>query len=369
MGSEKRSSFARLIAHELYRSGQSTKTALMASLGASLPTVRGTVRTLMEQGVVVQDGLLASSGGRKPEALALNGAHAFAIGVDITANHLSLVAVDLRGTLRWRERLSLPFSTDNTYCTALSEALDAFLQKHDIPSQKVLGAGLSLPGILSSDGHTLADSHALRLSDFSLQGIEQALRFPVLAVNDANAAAMAEKRLLPPEGNLVYLSLSNSVGGAIFMGGTLYEGGHGRSGEFGHMPLIPNGRACYCGKHGCYDAYGSALLLSAPYQGQLTAFFTALARKEPQAVALWRDYLFHLAVMCNHLRMAFDCTVMLGGYVGAQLEPWLEEIRAEAAKLNTFEDNADYLCLCRYQTEAAATGAALMHIEKYIDTL
>ena len=73
--------------------------------------------------------------------------------------------------------------------------------------------------------------------------------------------------------------------------------------------------------------------------------------------------------MCNHLRMAFDATVMLGGYVGAFLEPYLSQIRREAAQLNTFGEDGGYIRCCRYKTEAAAMGAALLHIERFLDTL
>ncbi|MFQ9127422.1 MAG: ROK family protein [Butyricicoccaceae bacterium] len=48
--------------------------------------------------------------------------------------------------------------------------------------------------------------------------------------------------------SLVYLSLSNSVGGSIFHGRLALRREHLRAGEFGHMTLVPDGRPCYCGK-------------------------------------------------------------------------------------------------------------------------
>jgi len=287
--------------------------------------------------------------------------------VDVTRSHVSLVCVNLKGELCCHERLTMPFAPTSDYTDALKTAVDDFCQRHALPCERILGAGLSLPGILSND--TLAYSHALGVRDFPLETFRRSLRFPILAVNDANAAALAEKNLLDPHAHMIYLSLSNSVGGAIFVDGQLFEGDHGRSGEFGHMPVVPDGRVCYCGKQGCYDGYGSALLLSTPYAGRLEEFFAALSSGDQQASDLWSTYRRYLALMCNHLRMAFDTTVMLGGYVGAFLEPWLEQIRHDASVLNTFDGDGQYICCCRYKTEAAATGAALMHIERYLDAL
>ena len=368
-GDGKRMNYAREIAYELYQRGHSSKTALVTQLGVSLPTVLQNVRLLMENGLVVQTGQMESRGGRKADALALNADHSFAIGADVTRNHLSLVAVDLRGTLRWHERLSLPFAADDSYARLFQQAVGAFLKKHELAAERVLGVGLSVPGILSADGRTLVYSHALGVRNHPLDALGRCCGARMIAVNDANAAALAERRLLPPKGRLAYLSLSNSVGGAVLMNGALYLGDHGRSAEFGHMTVVPDGRECYCGKLGCFDAYGSALRLSAAYHGKLAEFFRALSAREPQAQIVWEEYRRYLAIMCNQLRMAFDCTVMLGGYVGAFLEPYLPEIAQAAARLNTFEPSGQYICCCKYKTEAAALGAALLHIERFFDTL
>lgn len=368
-GENRRADFARKIAWQLYRCGQSSKTDLVRQLGISLPTVLQNVRALIEHGVVRQDGQMQSRGGRRADVLTLDGESRFALGADVTRNHLSLVAVDLRGVLRWHERLALPFACGEEYPERLREAALAFLARHEIDCGRVLGAGVSLPGILSADGRTLTDSYALGANGYSLEMLERGLPFPMLAVNDANAAALAERRLLPPESNMIYLSLSNTVGGAIFNGSALYTGDHGRAGEFGHMPVVPDGRVCYCGKSGCFDAYCSALRLSAPYGGRLADFFDALARGEDPARDLWREYRRYLVLMCSHLRMAFDCQVMLGGYVGAFLEPYMGEIRREAARMDLFEASGEYVRCCHYKTEAAALGAALLHIERFLDTL
>ena len=75
--------------------------------------------------------------------------------------------------------------------------------------------------------------------------------------------------------SLVYLSLSNSVGGAILTGGALYGGDHLRAGEFGHNTLVPDGRPCYCGKRAVWMPM-LCKVLSQLTDGNLALFFDGL---------------------------------------------------------------------------------------------
>lgn len=80
----------------------------------------------------------------------------------------------------------------------------------------------------------------------SLKAFSQRIPYPVFYENDANSALFSEIQQINTD--MIYLSLSNSVGGAIYLNGKIVEGDHHRSAEFGHMILEPNGTPCYCGK-------------------------------------------------------------------------------------------------------------------------
>ena len=82
-----------------------------------------------------------------------------------------------------------------------------------------MGAGISLPGIINQKEKVLVKSHALNIENYSLNMIEQFLSFPVYFENDANAAMLAEN----PEmlKNAIYLSLNNTLGGAVSINGEI----------------------------------------------------------------------------------------------------------------------------------------------------
>ena len=54
--------------------------------------------------------------------------------------------------------------------------------------------------------------------------ITNQFEWPSCCINDANAAGYAEMRRRNTESNFVYLSLSNSVGGAVFIDGKPFYG-------------------------------------------------------------------------------------------------------------------------------------------------
>ncbi|NRD66775.1 ROK family protein, partial [Corallococcus exiguus] len=49
--------------------------------------------------------------------------------------------------------------------------------------------------------------------------------------------------------------VGSGVGSAIIADGRLVQGGGGVAGELGHIKVVPGGRLCGCGEHGCLEAY------------------------------------------------------------------------------------------------------------------
>lgn len=354
-----------------------SKPEIAAALGVSTPTVLQIVNELIEEGLVYEAGEYASTGGRKAAAIASSRNSRHALGLDITQNHIGLVLVDLHGGILSHERLAFPFKDEDGYYTELVAHALGFLSAHDVEGSTFLGAGISVPGIVDKVSESIAYSHALGIRNMTLDRFKQRLPFPCMFVNDANAAAIAELYHDHDRKDAVYLSLSNSVGGAVakvsedsysrsFLDELVYVGDQGRAGEFGHMTLVPGGAACYCGKMGCMDAYCNAKLLARCKGNSLEDFFEALADGDRELELAWNNYLDHLAIVINNLRMAFDCRVIIGGYVGSFIEPYIEPLRKKAEMRNTFEQDGSYIEACRYKVEASALGAALLQVDSFI---
>lgn len=342
---------------------------LAAKVSNSWPTVLQNVKELMSMGLVQEVGTFESTGGRKARAFAPVRDAKLSIGLEITQNHVGAVLVDLSGQLIRYERKKCVYERSDAYAEMLAGIVTSLIEKEGCPVEKILGVGISLPGILDKEGQTLVYSHALGLRNVPTEEFSRYIPFSCRFINDANAAGLAEVRDLESPRSLVYLSLSNSVGGAILTGGALFGGDHLRAGEFGHNTLVPDGRPCYCGKKGCLDAYCSAKVLSSLTDGNLALFFDGLRSSNAVLQAAWKEYLSYLAVAVNNLRMTFDCDVIVGGYVGGFLAEFGEPLREMLVERNTFEPDSSYLKFSRYRLEASALGAALLHIEAFIQNL
>lgn len=346
-------------------SGRVSQMELTQRLSLSWPTILQNVKELTELGLVREDGVYQSTGGRKAKAYVPVRDAKVAVGVDLTADHVSVVLTDLSGTLLRQVRGALRFSMEDVYFKYLGGLIQRFLDANGA-ADKVLGVGISLPGTVDEERGFLRDSRALDLRNISLSVFSSHIPWSCRFVNAAGAAGLAEAYGSPDAGDMVYLSLGDTVGGAILRDGKLYMGRRLRAGEFGHTTLVPGGLPCHCGKEGCLDAYCSAKCLSDHAEGSLPAFFEALQAGDPEKRQIWREYLEYLATAINNLHMIFDCDVVAGGYVGAYLKDFGELLRALLAERNTFEPDASYLKYCRYPEEAAAVGAALSQVEAFL---
>lgn len=353
----------------LYRNGSMSKQQITQTLNLSYPTVLQNLKELHGRGLVCESGSIASSGGRKARSISFNPTSRLSLGIDITRNHLSMVIVDLGANILAKSRERLVFQNNREYFSAIGQQINRMLSEHHILPDTVMGAGISVPGLLSQDSMQIEYAPVLNFTNGRIDAFAEFIPFPCRLINDATSAAIAECWNKNNISTMVYLSLSNSVGGAIYLNESFYVGLNLRSAEFGHMTIVPNGRPCYCGQRGCVDPYCNANMLSDNYDGNLRHFFELIDQGDSVACAMWNEYLHYLSLTINNLRMAFDCPVVLGGYIGSYMEPYIGRLREMVSARNSFEPNGSYLEVCQYKTEASAVGAALMYVKTFIDDI
>lgn len=355
------------IAKFISKSGSTSKTEISRMLGISMPTTLQYVKELTDSGIVKEQGAYESTGGRKAKVLSINGDVGYAVGVDITSNHIALVMTNAcKAKVLWkRERET--FCNEIQYYRRLEKYILDFIKESGVPWEKIKGIGFSVPGIVDKEKMLLLRSHILKVQNISFQSLSEKFNCPCSIENDANCAAYAELENCSEEENAVYLSLSNTVGGAIYLGNHLYEGEHFKSAEFGHMIVEKDGKTCYCGKRGCLDAYCRAGIFLEEGYKNLEEFFNALREKEEKAVEIWKEYLENLSIGVSNLRTVFDCDIILGGYVGGYLGEFMLELEETVKKYNIFDANSAYMKTGKYKLEASACGAAFQFIDRFLN--
>ncbi len=357
----------------LFQDGDLTQKAISTKLNLSMPTVIQNLNELREKNLIMEKALLDSTGGRKARQLGVNALAHVALGLDITQHHISLVMVDLLGNILESRRLRSVYQDTPAFYHSLVELVNEILEKHNIPFEVVLGICISIPAIVSQDNRTITYSPIIpnMPSGVSfLEHIQEYFSFHSMLVNDSSCGGFAEHWYHPDIDNFFYLQLSNSVGGAIQYNHVAYTGMHNHSAEIGHTTLVPGGKQCYCGRFGCVDTYCSAKCLSDfSEEGTLEDFFKKLEQGIPSYQKHWEEYLHYVAMAISNLNMLFDCDIIVGGYVGNFIEPYMDLLKELVMKTEIFSDNADFILPCMLHAESSAVGAALMYIDQFIQSI
>ncbi len=348
-----------------------SKQEIVVGLGLSLPTVTQNIQFL-EKHNLVDTSKTKKTGGRDATAYSYKRDGRQAVGVYMTGNHINVVAVDLSGEVIHigRERIKFDLDSDD-YLKKLGKMVEEVKQKANISDKDFLGVGIAVPGILSDDRERVLYGLTYSFSGKTREEISKYIPYRTKIFHDSYVAGFAEVWIDSHIQNAVYINLNNTVGGSVVINQNIYFGDANRSGEVGHMTLIPEGgKLCYCGKHGCLDTVCNAEILDSYTNGNLAEFFRLLKEGDKTAREMWSDYLDNLSLAIHNLRLLFDCSIIIGGYVGAYIEDYMEELYAKVDKRNFFGDAArNYVKPCKYKIESTAAGGAIQLIDEFIGNI
>ena len=354
----------------IYRRSGCSKQEISDSLGLSMPTIHQNLNELTQAGLVRIDGVGESTGGRRPLQLTINENAHFSVGISVTDDHFRIIAANLRLDEIAYQKYGYPHCNNmKDLGSFLTADLEDFLNRFGLNREKLLGIGIALPAIFNTDRTCVVTAPTLNLRDQDIHPLICSIPYPVAVCNDATSGGYAEWYVQQDSDCMAYISLEGGVGGAILMNGVPYTGLNGRSGEFGHICVQPEGLSCKCGLRGCLEAYCSSDRISTDLGISVEQFFAGLEAGNLAYQTLWKDYLNHLASALATIRMVFDCRIVLGGYVAQYLTPFLKELRGLTASRDPFDEEAEYISLCHYLKHAVPLGAALHFINLFVEEL
>lgn len=190
---------------------------------------------------------------------------AFYIGLDLGGTNVKVgVVSDKKKVL---SKLSVPTPAQDgpeAVMAVMADAAQQAAREAGLAMSKIAMIGIGSPGPMDMKrGIVLATPNMKGWRNVPLRDrIKQLTGRPSVLENDANAAAFGEfwagAGRDPKIRDLVMLTLGTGIGSGIVIDGKLVHGAHGLGGEAGHMLVVPNGRLCGCGQHGCIEAYASA---------------------------------------------------------------------------------------------------------------
>ncbi|MDT0301066.1 ROK family glucokinase [Streptomonospora wellingtoniae] len=184
------------------------------------------------------------------------------IGVDIGGTKVAAGIADSRGRVRDVVKHPTPYGDGEALADVVGGAVRELRDRHAESAVSAVGVGTA--GFVDADRATIVLGANLGLTEEPFkERLRRRVDLPVVVENDANAAAWAEVRFGAGRGSahVVCVTLGTGVGGAVVMDGELQRGRYGVAGEVGHYRVVPFGRRCGCGNHGCWEQYASGRAL------------------------------------------------------------------------------------------------------------
>jgi predicted NBD/HSP70 family sugar kinase len=247
-----------------------SRVELAAATGLTGATISEVVRELMGDGLVVEAGRGAPTGGKPRTLVQLNPLARYSVGVQLERNTCVIVVVDLAGRQVARTSFQGVASMPPQQALPLLAAqVDALLATAAADRDKVLGVGLVSYGPQDRRaGVLLTPQPTDQWLDYPVAGrLAESLGLPVLLDNDAAAAAIGEYWMgaVDPRSTYGCIYMATGIGGGVVVAGEVYRGSSSNSVEIGHISIDVNGEECPCGNVGCLENYAgpSALVREA----------------------------------------------------------------------------------------------------------
>jgi glucokinase len=281
-----------------------------------------------------------------------DGAPFLRVGVDIGGSKIAVLVVDAADRVRARRHVPAASSEPDVAIAQIATVIRDAVAEAGAVMADVEAVGVGVPGRVDGANGDVTFAVNLGWQHLPLgRLLSAALGVPCVIENDVRAAAVGLHREAPfgPTDDLLYLGIGTGISAGVVLDGRLHRGVRGLAGEIGHVVLDPDGAACACGLHGCFEtiAAGAGIaraareaVTSAATSGESTTLastadptaadvFAAAAAGDLAAGRIVDRAAAAIARMVHELVLAYDVElVVIGGGISRAGEPLLERVQA-----------------------------------------
>ena len=216
-----------------------TRVDIAQQTGLTAPTIANITSRLADIGLVRVAGRRQGGRGQPALQLEVESDGAFALGLNIDRDHLTLATLDLAGDVRSRVTREIAFAQPDDVRCFVREELEGAIDDGGVIRDRILGLGIAIPDDLGRIGLTYRPSVHDAWTDTDLRRMfADMLPWPIYYDNDAAAAALgeAENSSAFDYPSFFYILIGAGLGGALVIDRSHHRGATGRSGEIGIMP-------------------------------------------------------------------------------------------------------------------------------------
>ena len=182
------------------------------------------------------------------------------LAVDIGGTKLSVGVVSTSGEVLSHGRALTP---QVNVWQALQELITDQVTNSSV---ELIACGVGCGGPMAPQGEYVSTLHIPEWRDFPLRAkLQELVQLPVYIDGDAKALVQGEVwcGAVAGQTDVIGMVVSTGVGGGIISQGKVLDGRSGNAGHIGHVIVVPDGRLCACGSHGCLEAHASGRSIEA----------------------------------------------------------------------------------------------------------
>jgi predicted NBD/HSP70 family sugar kinase len=252
----------KIILDAIRAQGEMTCGNLAELTGLTPPAVFNIAKGLVSEGWVIRSRSSEKARGQPSHTLKLNPNAAFALGLNIDRDHLTLIVVDFAGRVQRRFHIEIHFAGPQEVRTFVIDSINRLEHASAAQVARIVGLGVAIPDDL---GRTVLPGQPQRYQDWNEICLPDLLGdiidAPVVQENDAGAAVIGEMQFGAglELTSFFYVFISAGLGGGLVINKQYVRGAHGRSGEIGFLPQISPLRPS---KTKLQNSLGDAVLVS-----------------------------------------------------------------------------------------------------------
>lgn len=291
--------------------------------GLSSTSVSRSVNKLIDGGVLTEGATFATSRpGRPAIGVTIQDDAVFVIGVQVGVGFVRLGLMDAFGATTRTDAFEYDTEMEPTdVFERIGAAIRSLLEL--VPSEKVRGVGVTVPGPVDPYGRTLLLPLNLPWRDVPIADIlEPIVDRPVTVDHNVRTMALAEARFGSGRGldSVAFVYLRTGLGAGLVLDGQPFAGGMRGAIALGHVRVVEDGLPCICGSSGCLETIVSGPALAAAAErlnltgnsDPLTLLWEA-AQEDLQAAEVVDEIVEHLALALSTLVNLLNPELLLLG--------------------------------------------------------
>lgn len=255
----KKTGHKKQILRAIYFNGPLSNSELSKRIKLSTPKVNSLLIELIDDELVKDLGRGDSSGGRRPNIYGLIEDGFYVVGVTINVNRTIISIFNSNNKeVSGPHYFPIKMQSDITIFNQVNEKLEQVVKESNISNEKILVAGIELPGLINQK-LGINKTYFPQVTNL-FEELKKIFGIPVYFAHDSKVRTFAEQHfgLAKNKKNVLMLQADWGLGLGMIIDKKLYLGKSGYSGEFGHLPIVDNGVLCSCGKQGCLETIVSA---------------------------------------------------------------------------------------------------------------